>query len=226
MRGLSFTRDVLFGDDGRKVFACEKCLNIHAEDSDSYDETKHYETLGSLAEEFFRIFCRQNDIAYASTKSIDECFNKVSYGSVIFDYGLSHNIIKLPGEIAEEVRRFSRPSFVDPYNNSYTIDYLTLQLKGAKRKAWEFDNKVDNYTWVEVKSRTQKLSKNQEAFFGTKTLIDKVVFRAAYVSVGSSSWIMNPDLKSEEYREHLKDVIELQHEMDRTTPRRLRKEWG
>ena len=117
--------------------------------------------IGSLAECYYKEYCDQKGgWAYTSLEQIHK--SDFADGKLEFKIGFQRFKIKIPNEIIEEIRKLSQPVFVKPNNPSYVFDFLACKMYQEDENLTDIlDRRVDDFSWVEVKSRGGRLSKNQ-----------------------------------------------------------------
>lgn len=115
---------------------------------------------GTLAEAYFKEFCDQRGWAYISLEQIHE--NGIKDGILKFKKGFNRILVQLPEEIIKEIERISKPSNSSVLNPSFVYDFLTCKAgrSGKDDGILEAKNKND-FCWVEVKTGSSELSKNQ-----------------------------------------------------------------
>ncbi len=140
---------------------------------------------GDIGELIFEHFSEKNEYAVISLEEIYRTLKPDN--KLIFRYGYERIEVKLPDDIAEEVRKFSRPTNNRENDPSFVYDFLTVSLKFSFKKTPKNDYNVryhiqepyitkKAFNWVEIKTGKGKLTKNQIKY-GEETIIGLQVFR-------------------------------------------------
>jgi hypothetical protein len=117
--------------------------------------------IGSLAECYYKEYCDQKGgWAYTSLESIHK--NGFKDDKLEFKIGFQRYLIKIPKEIISEIKRISEARYLHPNNPSYVFDFLACKIYEEDENLTEILNRrIDDFSWVEVKSEGGRISKNQ-----------------------------------------------------------------
>lgn len=134
---------------------------------------------GEIGELIFEHFCQRNEYAYIK---LDEIYNTFTPRNLLrFRYGDRKIPVRVPDNIVDEVRRFSKPLNKDEFKPNYVFDFLTVSLKMSFAKRDDryvqmpyLSNKA--FYWIEIKTGKAKLSKGQKQYKDA-TAIGITVFR-------------------------------------------------
>jgi len=103
---------------------------------------------GDLGELYFKHFCKNNNYCYIKLEDIYRTFTPEGY--LIFKCGFERLTIKIHEEIENEIRTVCKPSNNDEKSPSFVFDFLTYSKEYKK------------FYWVEIKTGSSELRKNQE----------------------------------------------------------------
>lgn len=82
---------------------------------------------GDIGELIFEHFCQRNQYAYIR---LDEIYTTLSRQNRLkFKYGDRRISVRLPNDIADEIREFSRPINKDEFKPNFVFDFLTVSLR-------------------------------------------------------------------------------------------------
>lgn len=117
--------------------------------------------IGSLGECYYKEYCDQKGgWAYTSLEQIHK--NGFADDKLEFKIGFQRFKIKIPSEIINEIKTISQPKYIQPNNPSYVFDFLACKVYQDDETLTDIlDRRVDDFSWVEVKSEGGKISQNQ-----------------------------------------------------------------
>ncbi len=116
--------------------------------------------IGSLAECYYKEYCDQKG-GWAYT-SLEQIHNSFKDDKLEFKIGFQRYLIKIPKAIIPEIKRISEARYLHPNNPSYVFDFLACKMYDGDEKVREIDDRrIDDFSWVEVKSEGSRISKNQ-----------------------------------------------------------------
>lgn len=123
---------------------------------------------GDMGELVFEHFCQCNQYAYIR---LDEIYNTFTPRNILdFKYGDCKIPVRVPDNIVQEIREFSKPVSKDEFKPTFVFDFLTVSLKASFKKEDGCFYKQEPYlthkafNWIEIKTGKAKLSKNQKKF--------------------------------------------------------------
>lgn len=117
--------------------------------------------IGSLGEVYYKEYCEQiGGWTYTSLEQIHK--NGFKNGHIEFKLGFQRYQIKIPDEIKNEILVISKPRYIRANNPSFVFDFLACKLREGDETLSEInDRKIDDFSWVEVKTSGGKVSENQ-----------------------------------------------------------------
>jgi hypothetical protein len=122
---------------------------------------------GDIGELIFEHFCQRNQYAYIR---LDEIHTTLTHQNKLkFKYGDRRIPVRVPADIADEIREFSRPVNNDELKPNFVFDFLTVSLRTSFRKENDHYKQMPYLThkafnWIEIKTGNAKLSKNQKKY--------------------------------------------------------------
>ena len=122
---------------------------------------------GDIGELIFEHFCQRNQYAYII---LDEIYNTFTARNMLnFRYGDRRVPVRVPQDIVDEIREFSRPINEDKFKPNFVFDFLTVSLRASFKKEDDRYKQMPYLThkafnWIEIKTGKAKLSKNQKKY--------------------------------------------------------------